>query len=71
MHHMLNPIALRTAKTLWNFGCFECNRVKNNMQSVDLFFITLVQHAKNSYYGYLNNTDHAFQLQYLYITVYI
>ena len=21
-----NPIALRTAKTLWSFGCFECSR---------------------------------------------
>ena len=25
---MVNPIALRTAKTLWSFGCSECNRVK-------------------------------------------
>ena len=24
----INPIALRTAKTLWSFGCSECNRVK-------------------------------------------
>ena len=24
----LNPIALRTAKTVWSFGCSECNRVK-------------------------------------------
>ena len=24
----LNPIALRTAKTLWSFGHSECNRVK-------------------------------------------
>ena len=23
-----NPIALRTAKTLRSFGCFECNRVE-------------------------------------------
>ena len=23
-----NPIALRTAKTQWSFGCSECNRVK-------------------------------------------
>ena len=23
-----NPVALRTAKTLWSFGCSECNRVK-------------------------------------------
>ena len=25
---LFNPIALRTAKTLWSFGCSECNRVK-------------------------------------------
>ena len=25
---VLNPIAVRTAKTLWSFGCSECNRVK-------------------------------------------
>ena len=25
---LLNPIALRTAKTLWNFGRSEGNRVK-------------------------------------------
>ena len=25
---MINPIALRTAKTLWSFGCSECNTVK-------------------------------------------
>ena len=24
----LNPIALRTAKTLWSFGHSECNKVK-------------------------------------------
>ena len=24
----VNPIALRTAKTLWSLGCSECNRVK-------------------------------------------
>ena len=24
----VNPIALRMAKTLWSFGPFECNRVK-------------------------------------------
>ena len=24
----INPTALRTAKTLWSFGCSECNRVK-------------------------------------------
>ena len=22
------PIALRTAKTLWSFGCFECDRFR-------------------------------------------
>ena len=25
---LFNPIALRTAKTLWSFDCSECNRVK-------------------------------------------
>ena len=25
---VFNPIALRTAKTLWSFGHSECNRVK-------------------------------------------
>ena len=25
---MINPIAIRTAKTLWSFGCSECNRIK-------------------------------------------
>ena len=24
----INLISLRTAKILWSFGCFECNRVK-------------------------------------------
>ena len=24
----VNPIALRTAKTLWSFGCSECSRGK-------------------------------------------
>ena len=24
----INPIALRTAKISWSFGCSECNRVK-------------------------------------------
>ena len=28
MAQMLNPIALRMAKTLWSFGHSECNRVK-------------------------------------------
>ena len=25
---LINPIALRTAKPLWSFGCSECYRVK-------------------------------------------
>ena len=28
---VLNPTALRTAKTLWSFGCSECNRVKERI----------------------------------------
>ena len=27
--NLLNPIALRTVKTLWSFGHSECNRVKD------------------------------------------
>ena len=27
---VVNPDALRTAKTLWSFGCSECNRVKSD-----------------------------------------
>ena len=27
-HLILNPIALRKAKIVYNFGLFECNRVK-------------------------------------------
>ena len=24
---IINPVALITAKSLWSFGCYECNRV--------------------------------------------
>ena len=30
----INPIALRTAKTPWSFGCSECNRVKDESLNV-------------------------------------
>ena len=30
----VNPTALGTAKTLWDFGCSECNRVKNQMMQL-------------------------------------
>ena len=33
---MLNPTALRTAKTLWSFGHSECNRVKNCISKENL-----------------------------------
>ena len=26
----INPIALRMAKTLWSFGCSDCNRVSRS-----------------------------------------
>ena len=29
----LNPIALRTAKTLWSFGHSKCNRVKTSCKT--------------------------------------
>ena len=28
---IINPIALKMAKTLWSFGHSECNRVKGNI----------------------------------------
>ena len=30
-----NPIALRMAKTLWSFGCSECNRVERRVNIYD------------------------------------
>ena len=30
----LNPVALRTIKTLWSFGCSECNRVNINGNTI-------------------------------------
>ena len=33
-----NPAALRTAKTLWSFGCSECNRVKNPLRQYFCFY---------------------------------
>ena len=35
----LNPTALRKAKTAYNFGLSECNRVKNNFKTT--FFSSL------------------------------
>ena len=32
--HVKTTTALRTAKTLWNFGCSECNRVKETKSKV-------------------------------------
>ena len=32
---LLNPIALRTAKTLWSFDCSKCNRVKHRCKDTD------------------------------------
>ena len=28
-----NPVVLRTAKTLWSFGCSECKRVKKKQNN--------------------------------------
>ena len=35
-HISVNPIALRTAKTLWSFGHSECNRVKDILSATGL-----------------------------------
>ena len=40
----VNPIALRTAKTLWSFGQSECNSVSH--WPVDLVVLSLIQDAK-------------------------
>ena len=34
---IVNPVALRTAKTPWSFGCSECNRVKVNVYAFIAF----------------------------------
>ena len=36
----VNPIALRTAKTLWSFGHSECNRVKRKCKFVYVVYAT-------------------------------
>ena len=34
----INPFALRTAKTLWSFGCTECKRDnENNLHNITLW----------------------------------
>ena len=38
----LNPIALRKAKTHWNFGRSECNRVKHFNNLVNKVFVKLL-----------------------------
>ena len=37
----LNPFALRKAKTAYNFGLFECNRVKSTLITASASFKTL------------------------------
>ena len=34
----ISPIALRTAKTLWSFGCSKCSRVK--IIEMQFYFVT-------------------------------
>ena len=36
----VNPIPLRTAKTLWSFGRSECNRVESDLTSCIKVFTT-------------------------------
>ena len=36
----LNPVALRTAKTLWSFGCCECNWVKDDVRHSEVSICT-------------------------------
>ena len=42
---LINAIALRTAKTLWSFGYFECNKVKHcEMPQQNLLLAINMQH---------------------------
>ena len=34
--YVLNPIALRAAKTQWNYGLSECSRVKKKQNPFDV-----------------------------------
>ena len=44
--NLVNPIALRMAKTLWSFGHSECNRVKHyeiiSAQELEVWFLHYV-----------------------------
>ena len=45
---MLNPFELRTAKTLWNFGHSECNRVRvHNIKYINIDSVIVVLVIKN------------------------
>ena len=46
--HSINPIALRKAKIVYNFGLFECNRVKLNLLFPFLWDILCFQECNSS-----------------------
>ena len=53
----INPIELRTAKTLWSFGPFECSRVKllvNSEILIRLLHVVTVMHPEDTD-GLVNN----------------
>ena len=51
---LLNPVALRKAKIVYNFGLSECNRVK---LSVLVFFINYVPKHNNVNYLSIKGTE--------------
>ena len=53
----LNPIALRTAKTLWSFGCSECNRVNRKEITLQHSQIQKRKKYKNVYADTCQNVN--------------
>ena len=49
----LTPVALRTAKTLWSFGCSECIGLSRVVVVVDLLFYVHGKHLRSCRDGQL------------------
>ena len=51
LRNSFNPIALRKAKTVYNFGLYECNRVKSSLVWVQTVrYVLSVSIHRNSWY---------------------
>ena len=51
MEESFNPFALRTAKTLWSFGCSERSRVK---EKIDIWYAQYFKHLHRKNGKYLS-----------------